>query len=141
MFLYISEMTKRHTEGSTDVITKVLASGIYTKSCVSKILHFTAIVVVNNHRLIAIFHTYDDHEVSFYIWFLRTPPTEIVASLSTITLEKGRTSHRIKMHPMLTTFTMAMQTMILCTQAELSTISNLVTLHSLSWTLVVIAPH
>jgi len=98
------------------------------------------IVVVDDDPLTAIFHAYDDHEVFLYISTVREQQADIAASLSTITLEKGRTSHRIKTHQMLTTFTTAMQTMILCSQGELSTIFNLATPRSSSWTLVVIVP-
>ena len=108
---------------------------MYTKSCVSKILHSYGDCQSSLHNDPP--HIGRPRSVSLHLIF-RTRQTDVVTSLSTITSEKGRTSHPTKMHPMLTTFTTATQTMILCTQAELSTISNLATSHSSSWTLVVI---
>ena len=94
-------MTKRNTEGSTDVITKVLVSGMYTKSCVSKILRSYGDCQSSLHSDLP--HIGRPRSVSLHLIPQNTAKWR--ASLSTITSEKGRTSHRTKMHPMLTTFT------------------------------------
>ena len=147
MFLYISGMTKRHTEGYTDVIIKVLASGMFMKSCVSEslplFLFLLSLSLIHPSFPSDLPYIRRSRSIPLYLspqntinWFFQLP-----SSLSIITSERERTFHRTKTHRMLTIFTTAMQTMILRGQAKLSTIFNLATSHSLLWTLVVIVPH
>jgi hypothetical protein len=64
MFQCISEMTERPIVGFTVATTRVQASGKYTNACVCFLHYFLTFKLFTEKAFPAVFHAYDDHEVT-----------------------------------------------------------------------------